>query len=176
MKAKLLFIMLITIMLTLTACTQGYSPVQSAENKMEPVTLNEPNITPFESNTPLPTKNDIQEKIETDKSAISSLETTPTPSPLPSTHNLIEYSVVTTENEPDLTGWILYETDDIELLARNLLEGNVIYYNGQYWCSPEYYESILNEEIVYYNDISDEDVSPGRRGSLIPDAEVIIVD
>lgn len=110
--------------------------------------------------------------------------TTPEPAPLPNTPDPGEEQVpakeeqsAPTENEPDLTGWILYETDNLELLARNILEGNVIYYNGQYWCSPEYYELILNEEIVYYNDVSEDDnTSPGRTNILTPDVEVIIVD
>ena len=76
----------------------------------------------------------------------------------------------------DISDWVLYDTDNLELLAINLLEGNVIYYNGQYWCSPEYFELLSNEVIVYENDISEESVPPGRTGGLTPDAEYIIVE
>ncbi|NLE26502.1 MAG: hypothetical protein GX625_14385 [Clostridiaceae bacterium] len=58
----------------------------------------------------------------------------------------------------------------------NLLEGNIIYYNGQYWCSPEYFELLSNEVIVYEHDISEESTPSERPGRLTPDAEYIIVE
>jgi hypothetical protein len=170
------------------------APVQAANNDMvEPVTLNEPKITPPKKDAPLPVEDTVLEDTVLEDTVLEDtvLEemeeasiTTPEPAPSPNTSDPGEEQVpakeeqsAPTENEPDLTGWILYETDNLELLARNILEGNVVYYNGQYWCSPEYYELILNEEIVYYNDVSEDDnTSPGRTNILTPDVEVIIVD
>jgi hypothetical protein len=43
-----------------------------------------------------------------------------------------------TDNTRDYLGWVPYSTSDPELLMENILNGNVVYYNGQYLASPEY--------------------------------------
>ncbi len=75
----------------------------------------------------------------------------------------------------DYSEWMPYDTGDLETLADNIIAGNVVRINGQYYCSPEYFEMMSNEEIVYENDISyDEDYN---RGSILtPNAEVVIKD
>lgn len=50
--------------------------------------------------------------------------------------------------------WVPYNTSDMEQLAQNLADGKVVYYNGQYWASPEYTNRIVNEIVVYEHDIS----------------------
>lgn len=47
-----------------------------------------------------------------------------------------------------------YSTSDLQLLLNNIAKGNVILYNGVYWASPAYANSISNEVIVYQNDIA----------------------
>jgi len=53
-----------------------------------------------------------------------------------------------------VTEWTPFYTDNIEDLAKLILNGDVVYYNGQYWASPEYTTSLSNEEVVYYHDVS----------------------
>lgn len=76
--------------------------------------------------------------------------------------------------EEDYSEWVLYDTDDLELLAKNIIDGNVKKIDGEYYCSPEYYEMISNSEIVYENDISEGDHETWDM--LSPDGEYIIVD
>lgn len=61
----------------------------------------------------------------------------------------------TGENLPDnFTEWVPYSTSDLQLLLDNIAKGNVIMYNGIYWASPTYANSLANEVIVYQNDIA----------------------
>ncbi|MCR8643820.1 toxin Cry1Ac domain D-VI-related protein [Paenibacillus sp. N1-5-1-14] len=55
----------------------------------------------------------------------------------------------------DLTGWVPYSTGDIATLLKYLASGDVVKYNGQYWASPQLIDMISNEEVVYFNDISE---------------------
>lgn len=54
----------------------------------------------------------------------------------------------------NFTEWVPYSTSDLQLLLNNIAKGNVILYNGVYWASPTYANSISNEVIVYQNDIA----------------------
>lgn len=201
MKEKLLILFLLATLM-LTACVTekpDYTPVEN--DIIKPVALKESSITPSESDVPLPVDSTAQDEIEKEESLEAnvderetpSLETVPEPSPdllpepSPSSNtpapgpveepaDIKEPETPVEEKEVDISDWVLYDTDNLELLAINLLEGNVIYYNGQYWCSPEYFELLSNEEIVYEHDISEENVPPGRTGGLTPDAEYIIVE
>ena len=71
-------------------------------------------------------------------------------------------------------GWASYDTGSFESYADALLSGKVIYYNGQYWATPDYVNILKNETIVYYHDISEdtEDVTINRYNLIdfeIPD-------
>lgn len=69
----------------------------------------------------------------------------------------------------DYSDWVPYTTSDLELLTENILNGNVVYFNGQYLASPEYVKSIENAQNT---DIE----IPERSNALTPDAEIVIVD
>jgi hypothetical protein len=62
--------------------------------------------------------------------------------------------------EQKFTDYVPYSTSSLETLAREVLNGNVVYFDGQYWATPEFANMIANEEVVYENDVS-------------PDTEVI---
>lgn len=55
-------------------------------------------------------------------------------------------------------GWANYDTSSLETWTNNILNENIIYYNGQYWAKPDYVNSLKNENIVYYHDISNEEM------------------
>jgi len=46
------------------------------------------------------------------------------------------------------------------------LNGNVVYFNNQYWATPEFANSIKNAEVVYEHDISDVEYDPAERYEL----------
>ena len=54
----------------------------------------------------------------------------------------------------NLTGWVPYSTGSRATLLKYLASGQVVRHNGQYWASPELVNMIANEEVVYFNDIS----------------------
>ena len=67
--------------------------------------------------------------------------------------------------------YVLYSTSNLKTLVRNLLSGDVVYFDGQYWATPDYANRIADEEIIYENDIStDNDTETNGRG-LLPDSE-----
>lgn len=72
----------------------------------------------------------------------------------------------TGENLPaNFTEWVPYSTSDLQLLLDNIAKGNVIMYNGIYWVSPTYANSLANEVIVYQNDIAG-DIEVSNRFNL----------
>jgi len=74
-------------------------------------------------------------------------------------------TVVITTKTKDYSNWVPYSTSNLKTLLDNILKGNVIYYNGQYLASPEYTKMLSNEEIVYLNDVSNNEVSEDRYQS-----------
>lgn len=56
----------------------------------------------------------------------------------------------------DLKDWTPYSTSDLSLLLKYLASGDVIEYNGQYYASPDLFNMISNEEVVYERDLSKE--------------------
>ncbi len=54
--------------------------------------------------------------------------------------------------ETDYSDWIPYSTGDLETLINEMLNGNVVYIDGKYYCSPEYFEMVSNEVIIYEHD------------------------
>lgn len=53
-------------------------------------------------------------------------------------------------------GWSNYGTTSLSTWANAILEGNIVYYNGQYWGKPDYVSSIKDAEVVYFHDVSNE--------------------
>lgn len=50
-------------------------------------------------------------------------------------------------------GWATYGTSSLETITDAILSGNVVYYNGQYWATPDYAISLENENLQYFHDI-----------------------
>lgn len=63
-------------------------------------------------------------------------------------------------------GWSNYGTSSLSTWANAILEGNIVYYNGQYWATPDYENSIKNTQVVYYHDISGTNTPTVDRFSL----------
>lgn len=63
-------------------------------------------------------------------------------------------------------GWPNYGTSSLSTWANAILEGNIVYYNGQYWATPDYENSIKNTQVVYYHDISGTNTPTVDRFSL----------
>lgn len=73
-------------------------------------------------------------------------------------------------------GWASYGTTSLDTFTNAILSGNVIYYDGQYWATPDYTTSLEQENPTYFHDISTdtESTSTNRYGLAnldIPDAE-----
>ncbi|MFF2886365.1 toxin Cry1Ac domain D-VI-related protein [Paenibacillus sp. NPDC057967] len=56
----------------------------------------------------------------------------------------------------DISEWVPYSTGDPATLLKNLLSGDVVEYNGQYYASPRLFNMLKNQEVVYFEDISSE--------------------
>lgn len=84
-------------------------------------------------------------------------------------------TVVDSNTTVDYADWVLYETDDLELLVKNILAGNVVEIDGQLYCSLEYAEMISDAEVVYYKDVAEREYIE-EHSNLNPDTEYIIID
>lgn len=73
-------------------------------------------------------------------------------------------------------GWVEYSTGNLSTLLNAAMNGDVIYRNGKYWCSPEYAASIGNENVVDIVDVADGNGSPSDDDVLKPGDQVIPVD
>lgn len=51
-------------------------------------------------------------------------------------------------------GWANYGTTSLSTWADAILKGNIVYYNGQYWATPDYTSGLKNENVVYFHDIA----------------------
>ena len=47
-----------------------------------------------------------------------------------------------------------YSTSDISLLTEQILKGNVIYINGNYYATPDYVKMLTNTELRYFKDLN----------------------
>lgn len=52
-------------------------------------------------------------------------------------------------NSNELAG---YSTDDLSILIRDIANGNVIYINGKYYCTPDFWKMANNVQVNYLND------------------------
>ncbi|MDF2486655.1 MAG: hypothetical protein K0R46_2823 [Herbinix sp.] len=75
----------------------------------------------------------------------------------------------------DYSDWILFETDMYDLVSDGIQEGEIVYYEDDYYLvSPEYYEEVLSDEISGLDRLSGEDTWDGERdNALSPDEEYI---
>ena len=53
---------------------------------------------------------------------------------------------------PNSDELVLYSTSDLSELVKNVLEGNVVYINGQYYVTPEYLKLLTNVKVYYSGD------------------------
>jgi len=67
---------------------------------------------------------------------------------------------------PESTDYVPYSTTDPATLLQDILNGNVVYFDNQYWATPEYANSLNNTEVVYEHDISDVEYDPAERYEL----------
>lgn len=63
-------------------------------------------------------------------------------------------------------GWSNYSTSSISTLANALSKGNIVYYQGQYWATPDYVNLLENVNVVYNHDISTSDQPTVNRYDL----------
>lgn len=56
--------------------------------------------------------------------------------------------------------FVPYSTDDIWTLLDNLLEGNIVYANGQYYATPDYVKMLGNTQVTYTGDDLNKAVYP----------------
>lgn len=73
-------------------------------------------------------------------------------------------------------GWSPYNTASLETITNAILNGNVVYYNGGYWATPDYSSSLKDEDVVYFHDVSQDaaDTQTNRFGLAeldIPDED-----
>lgn len=132
--------------------------VSGAASVQDPEAAPEPEVTPESEVTPMP-------EVTPEPQVTPMPEVTPEPevTPAPEAQNGEELPA-------NFSEWVPYNTSDWGLIVTNIQNGNVICYNGQYWASPEYANSIANEEVVYFHDISEDDgqdtQAPNRYGLL----------
>lgn len=80
--------------------------------------------------------------------------------------------IINSSNEEEnqaitFSDYVLYSTSSLETLAREVLNGNVVYFDGQYWATPEFASMMANAEVAYMNDISaGTDIETNDRQSL----------
>lgn len=91
---------------------------------------------------------------------------------LTSYNNAYDHLDAGAKNVPGVPdGWFPYHGGNYSHTLNAILEGNVVYVNGQYWCSPDYANLIGNETIVYSEDISTNNAP--IYDNLKPDSVVI---
>lgn len=73
------------------------------------------------------------------------------------------------------SGWVPYCTDNINNLMDGILNGNIVYIDGKYYCSPEYFKMFSDQE-MYENDISDSIADAVNKHTLDPDIKLEIDD
>lgn len=51
-------------------------------------------------------------------------------------------------------GWANYGTSSLYTWADAIVKGNIVYFNGSYWATPDYVNTIKDEQVVYYHDVA----------------------
>lgn len=135
-----------------TDLPQSTEPTPASDQSAEPT---------LASNQGSELPQDVEPMLSTSKEPESS-----EPAVLPAPEPVVQpeaQTAQTGENLPaNFTEWVPYSTSDLQLLLDNIAKGNVIMYNGIYWASPTYANSLANEVIVYQNDIAG-DVGTSNR-------------
>lgn len=72
----------------------------------------------------------------------------------------------------DYSEWVHYSTDHYGALLDDLIDGNVVVIDGEFYMSPEYFNSIISAR----EKAMEEHKVPERKSILTPDAEFIIKD
>lgn len=73
-------------------------------------------------------------------------------------------------SEPKLfTDYVPYSTGSLETLATDILNGDVVNINGQYYATPEYATRLANTHTAYFNDIA----YNGQTDNVTTDNDVV---
>lgn len=83
---------------------------------------------------------------------------------------------VTVKKNTDYTGWVPYSTDNINNLIDGISNGNIVYIDGKYYCSPEYFEMFSSEEMYENDATSDSTVAAINKHTLDPNIKLIPED
>ncbi len=79
---------------------------------------------------------------------------------------------VTVKKNTDFTGWVPYSTDNINNLIDGISNGNIVYIDGKYYCSPEYFEMFSNEEMYENDATSDSTAAAINKHTLDPNIKL----
>ena len=63
-------------------------------------------------------------------------------------------------------GWSSYGTSSLETWTTAILKGDIIFYDGQYWATPDYTSSLKNATVTYQHDVSGDDTTSNNRYGL----------
>ena len=69
-------------------------------------------------------------------------------------------------------GWASYGTTSLPTFVDAIASGNIIYYGGQYWGTPDYANTLKNETVVYFHDISS-DSTTSSNTNIISESDAI---
>lgn len=69
-------------------------------------------------------------------------------------------------------GWANYGTSSLKTWANAIIDGNIIYHNGQYWAKPDYVSSLKNENVAYFHDVSGEETSKVTNRYALADLDI----
>lgn len=70
-------------------------------------------------------------------------------------------------------GWASYGTTSLSTWANAISEGKIVYYNGQYWASPDYKNLAKTEEVVYEHDIAKDATKSNNNRHWIVDFKIL---
>lgn len=69
-------------------------------------------------------------------------------------------------------GWVPCDIGTLSSAVQAIADGDVVYVNGQYWCSPEYANTWTNENVVWVKDVSEGRDTQPIYDPLQPDSVV----
>lgn len=84
------------------------------------------------------------------------------------TNSVIAYNFTFDENE-----FVPYSTSSISTLIDNVLSGNVVYINGQYYAAPEYVKMLATPQITYLGDDLNTAIYPQNNRFDLADGELV---